>query len=885
MEIRCPHCEHSIKIKTAKPGTYRPQCPKCRKLFQLTVPRGGDESATVGLLTETRGATRPDPAATAPMVRPPPGDAAPADAPPSTAQPQAAGVDVTMAGPAGLTLPAATEATLPEGEADFSVDRACQPMDVPAVLGGYRVLRELGRGAMGAVYLARQVSLDRNVALKVIQTRLARNPTFIARFTREAYAAAQLTHPNVVQIYDLGCEGDIYYFSMEFVEGESLGALVQRGGKLDADTAVRYILQAARGLKFAHDQGLVHRDVKPDNLLLSQHGVVKLADLGLVKTVGRADEPPDPAASAESLETMRADITEANIAMGTPAYMAPEQAEDASNVDHRADIYSLGCTLYVLLTGRPPFKGNSALEVITKHKSEPVTRPEAVVKGVPKGLSEINMKMVAKRPEDRYGDLGQAIQEMETYLGIQGKGPYLPQEENLATLEQAAKSFYAPALAGLRGKLWLAFFGVCVAIFLVGLFISPLVAGGAVALGLITPLAYFVVGGLKERSFLFLKVRELIAGSSWGDRASAALGLLLFIGALWLFGQLWVWLGAGVLAVGLGTGFYFAIDRKIEGQRHASLEQIEQMTKLLRLRGLDEMAIKEFVATYSGQRWEELFEALFGYEAKLAARAQWADGDERRRRDRFAAWRDPLIRWLDAKLRARREARERKHLLAVEEKNLRAQGIDPGEAKQRAQQAAELLVKGAAEIRRGADVAVPADARPAETPEQKRARIRSMLLVASTEAPRGGSSKALSGLLNLLFGAKVRFLLGGALLAGFFFWLQQHGLIPDEKRPLLDQAAALWQAKGPLELPLVPGFLTALFSGVEAGAAGLILLASALLGRLRAAAFAFPAAALALFAPLPNIPGLDVVADGRGLSLLAGAAVLIAGFLFGGGRK
>ena len=192
-----------------------------------------------------------------------------------------------MAGPAGLTLPAATEATLPEGEADFSVDRALQPMDVPAMLGGYRVLRELGRGAMGAVYLARQVSLDRNVALKVIQTRLAKNPTFIARFTREAYAAAQLTHPNVVQIYDLGCEGDIYYFSMEFVEGESLGALVQRDGKLDADTAVRYILQAARGLKFAHDQGLVHRDVKPDNLLLSQHGVVKLADLGLVKTVGR----------------------------------------------------------------------------------------------------------------------------------------------------------------------------------------------------------------------------------------------------------------------------------------------------------------------------------------------------------------------------------------------------------------------------------------------------------------------------------------------------------------------------------------------------------------------------------------------------------------------
>src|SRR5262249_28228370 len=156
-----------------------------------------------------------------------------------------------------------------------------QPSDVPSTLGGYRVVRELGRGAMGAVYLARQVSLDRNVALKVIQSRLASNPTFIARFTREAYAAAQLSHPNVVQIYDLGCDGETYFFSMEFVEGESLGSLVKRAGKLDGESALRYILQAARGLKFAHDQGLVHRDIKPDNLLLSKHGLVKIADLGL----------------------------------------------------------------------------------------------------------------------------------------------------------------------------------------------------------------------------------------------------------------------------------------------------------------------------------------------------------------------------------------------------------------------------------------------------------------------------------------------------------------------------------------------------------------------------------------------------------------------------
>jgi hypothetical protein len=362
-------------------------------------------------------------------------------------------------------------------------------------------------------------------------------------------------------------------------------------------------------------------------------------------------------------------------------------------------------------------------------------------------------------------------------------------------------------------------------------------------------------------------------------------GLLLLVGALWLLGQLWVWVGVAAVAVALGAAFYFVLDRRVERDRREPLEQVEQMIKLLRLRGLDEMAIKEFVATCCGQRWEEFFEALFGYEAKLAARAQWAAGDERRRRDRYAAWREPVVRWIDSKLRARREARDHKHLLAVEERRLRAEGVTAAQARQRAQQAAELLVNQAAEIRRGADVAAPADARPTETPEQKRARVRSMLLAAQTEAPSGTSSKALAGLLELAFGAKVRFLLGGALLAAFFLWMQQRGLVPDQDRPLLAQAVALWQAEKPLELPMLPAIITTLLSGVQAGAAGLMLLASALLSRLRAAAFAFPAAALALFAPLPSIPGLDAVADGRTVNLAAAAAVLAAGFVLAAGKK
>src|SRR5262249_23190986 len=145
---------------------------------------------------------------------------------------------------------------------------------VPSTLGNYEIIRQLGRGGMGAVYLARQVSLDRPVALKVMNAEWAQDPGFLVRFTREAYAAPQLAHHNIVQVYDIGCDRGLHYFSMEYVEGRSLADLLKARGKLAAEEAASYILQAARGLQFAHDRGMIHRDVKPDNLLLNDQGVI-----------------------------------------------------------------------------------------------------------------------------------------------------------------------------------------------------------------------------------------------------------------------------------------------------------------------------------------------------------------------------------------------------------------------------------------------------------------------------------------------------------------------------------------------------------------------------------------------------------------------------------
>ena len=214
---------------------------------------------------------------------------------------------------------------------------------------------------------------------------------------------------------------------MEFVEGRSLADLVDQHGQLPPAEAIGYTIQAARGLEFAHQHGMIHRDVKPANLLLNDQGIVKVADLGLVKTPqlldSDADQPSAQNSAGVSLADARADVTVVNVAMGTPAYMSPEQAENAAGVDHRADIYSLGCTLYALLTGQPPFHGTTVMEVITKHKSEPVVRPDALVKGLPPGLSEIVLKMVAKSPGQRYQTLGEVIGDLEGFLAKGRAGP------------------------------------------------------------------------------------------------------------------------------------------------------------------------------------------------------------------------------------------------------------------------------------------------------------------------------------------------------------------------------------------------------------------------------------------------------------------------------
>lgn len=271
------------------------------------------------------------------------------------------------------------------------------------LLGDYVLLEPLGAGGMGQVFKARHRRMKREVALKILPPAVQQSPDFIARFQREVEAAAKLTHPNVVTAYDAGESRGVHYLVTEYVPGQDLGALIKRQGPLPAETAVELLLQVAAGLDYAHRQGVIHRDIKPNNILVGRDGVVKVADLGLARLLA---SPEQPAAAERGL-------TNTGAVMGTIDYMAPEQAEDTHRADERSDIYSLGCTLYFLLTGQPPFPAGTVVQKILAHREQPppVLSP-ATAPGDAALLAALNavlQKLLAKRPEDRFQTMADVL--------------------------------------------------------------------------------------------------------------------------------------------------------------------------------------------------------------------------------------------------------------------------------------------------------------------------------------------------------------------------------------------------------------------------------------------------------------------------------------------
>jgi serine/threonine-protein kinase len=268
------------------------------------------------------------------------------------------------------------------------------------MLGDFKLIKKLGSGGMGKVYKGHQISLDRDAAIKVMAKHLARNPAFVERFYREARLMARLDHPNIIRSYGVGEDHGYHYLAMEYVNGGSLQDLLKREGKLSVGDATHVILACARALEHAHAINVIHRDIKPANILLTRKGVVKVADLGLAKAV-------------EEDVT----LTRSGIGAGTPHYMAPEQASNAKNADARSDIYALGCMFYCLLTGRPPFTGETTLELLKAKEAAEIPPVRRLNHDVPERLDLMIGKMAARKPERRYQSCTELIRDLEG-LGV-----------------------------------------------------------------------------------------------------------------------------------------------------------------------------------------------------------------------------------------------------------------------------------------------------------------------------------------------------------------------------------------------------------------------------------------------------------------------------------
>ncbi len=268
-----------------------------------------------------------------------------------------------------------------------------------AVINDFVIRQVIGHGGMGQVYLAHQISLDRPVALKVLMEQFSSDREFILDFVKEARAAARLNHPNIVQSYAVGEEDGIYFFAMEYVEGETLTQLLQREKRLSIERGINIVQQIAEALDFAwKHQQLVHRDVKPDNIMMTARGVAKLADLGLARAAG------------ELLEDLQEDEV-----MGTPQYICPEQLL-GQPMDTRGDIYSLGATFYQMVTGKFPYEGKSPAEIARKHLQDPLLPPHEASDAVPEAVSWVIQKMMAKKAEDRYPDAAPLVVDLNLIL-------------------------------------------------------------------------------------------------------------------------------------------------------------------------------------------------------------------------------------------------------------------------------------------------------------------------------------------------------------------------------------------------------------------------------------------------------------------------------------
>ena len=290
--------------------------------------------------------------------------------------------------------------------------------------GRYELIEKIGEGGMAVVYKARCRLLNRYVAIKILRPEFTKDETFVDNFKKESQAAAGLTHPNIVSVFDVGKEGNINFIVMELVEGKPLSQIIAEKGKMDYKEVIDISRQIASALSLAHKNQIIHRDVKPHNVLINSNGVAKLADFGIARAVDQSN------------------VTESNKVMGSVHYLSPEQAR-GSYVDERTDIYSLGIVMYEMLTGKVPFDGDNAISIALMHINNPMTPPSQLTAGIPPQLERVIMKATDKYQTNRYSKVDEVIEELDNIdfiTKVMGKKAFLASDADLAHLDFDNKS-------------------------------------------------------------------------------------------------------------------------------------------------------------------------------------------------------------------------------------------------------------------------------------------------------------------------------------------------------------------------------------------------------------------------------------------------------------
>ena len=728
------------------------------------------------------------------------------------------------------------------------------PKDLPRIIGGYRVLRELGRGRLGPLLLARRLTSGRVRALRVVRGEWSCLPVYVSRLIRDAHAAAQVVHPNLVPIADLGEAQSRVYIDTDFVYGDTLAKKVESEGAFTPRDAVATLLQAARALRAAHAHGLSHGEVSPTTIFIDDDGRTRLAELGLTKTP-----------SIVTTQEAREKTGPIELAAANPGALNLEGV--------RADLKGLGKTLAFLLTGKT---GN-------------VDPTSLISQGVPANFVELVRSLVDSKTGSGYQDMGQVVAAFEKIANARSVGGTTPREEDGQILRESLVSFRGFPTAKLRFQIVAACSAGCALLVLLGILAKmPLFAGSFLGLGLMTALAYFIVKGVTGRDSLFPDVRRLVLESRGADIAIVASVIVLLFVALYALNLQWAWLCFGILAVVLAVAFHHFGDLPVEAERMAGVEEARTLVKEMRKRGVAEDTIQSFVKSTAGEDWGAFFQEIFGEDARFAL----IDVDDLHM---FKLWKQPAFAfrtlaasWVRARLDARKRERDTLFFQAIEERGLVAEGVNLLTARRKAKRIGEAMVAVTAEHRdllhaasRG-DQSTIAD-RPSVAFAVKQAvEAPEEVLV---ERERGLIGPDRSMILNLLTGPRTRFLLGAAILGGFLLWVHQNEIVSSEQikdvavktmesnDPLKAMKNAQIDVKvpvktKPLELGFLPRFISESFNGFHAGIAGLILVVSAFVWGSRVGFFAIPGALVTLF--LSSTFGLIVGASVASLGLFFG---------------